>query len=58
MTICNCRKCNKELLKGERQIAEKNDYAVCANCLYLELIRVRTIADYNKWLTKGTNKQN
>jgi transcription elongation factor Elf1 len=52
MTIQNCKHCNKELMTGERQIAEKTEVALCAECQYLQAIGVTTITQYNDWLKK------
>ena len=52
MTIINCKNCNKVLLPGEKEMAEKMGVAECAECRYHKANGTRTIPEYNKWLAR------
>ena len=50
MTCINCSNCNKELKRGEKEIAEKQGHGECAECQFHEANGTRTIKQFNKWL--------
>lgn len=50
ITFINCTNCNKELLPGEKELAEKNNFPECATCLWHTANGTRTIEAFNKWL--------
>lgn len=53
MTIVNCARCNRPLKKGEKEHAERINYARCAECLYREASGTDTIKTYNAWLRRA-----
>ena len=52
ITLFTCSCCGKTLTFLARQFMEKHDQDECADCLYLHLLGVYTIEDYNNYLRK------
>lgn len=52
-TIVKCKNCNKELQKGEREVAAASGTSECAECSFHRMNGTRTIKKYNAWLRLG-----
>ena len=51
LTVFVCSHCGKELSKSDRQFCDKNNVTECSDCNYFSTIGVKTIIDYNFWLS-------
>ena len=52
MTCINCANCNKKLIAGDKDTAEKLGHGECAECQYHLHNGTRTIKKYNEWLRR------
>ncbi len=52
-TIAKCSNCNKELQKGEREVAAASGVHECAECRFHTFNGTRTIKKFNAWLRRG-----
>lgn len=56
ITVVACSNCNKLLLPSERDYCERTNTTECQECIYHELMDIRTIGKYNTWLRKNRDE--